>query len=135
MGEAMKKNSKNGESKKRLIYVVDDEPMLLELATVILEPLGYSVKTFRNPGLAVEEFLAEKPKPVLIITDYAMHLMTGIDLITACRKASPRQRVLMVSGTITEDHFRNSPVKPDRALPTPYPAKQLTDMVELLIHR
>jgi len=107
--------------------------MLLELAAVILEPLGYLVETFRNPGMAVEAFLAAKTKPVLIITDYAMHSMTGIDLIKACRKDHPGQRVLMVSGTVGEDIFRNSSTKPDRFLAKPYHAKQLTDLVETLV--
>ena len=43
------------------IYVVDDEPMLLELATVILEPQGYRVKCFRDPELALESFGQANP--------------------------------------------------------------------------
>ena len=135
MSKPAKKHSKNGEAKKQLIYVVDDEPMLLELASVILEPIGYVVKTFRNPALAVEEFLAANSKPVLIITDYAMHSMTGIDLIRECREAEPKQRVLMVSGTVGEDIFHNSVVKPDRFLAKPYHARQLTDLVEELVNQ
>ena len=32
-----------------MIFVVDDEPMLLDLAVAILQPLGYEVRTFRDP--------------------------------------------------------------------------------------
>ena len=46
---------KSGEA---LIYVVDDEPMLLELASVILEPLGYTIETFRAPESALRAFTA-----------------------------------------------------------------------------
>ena len=31
------------------IFVVDDEPMLLEMAVMILEPLNFRVRTFRDP--------------------------------------------------------------------------------------
>ena len=31
------------------IFVVDDEPMLLDLAAAILQPLGFNVRTFRDP--------------------------------------------------------------------------------------
>src|SRR5208283_670318 len=31
------------------IFVVDDEPMLLEMAVMILEPLKFNVRTFRDP--------------------------------------------------------------------------------------
>jgi len=30
------------------IFVVDDEPMLLEMAVMILEPLNFRVRTFRD---------------------------------------------------------------------------------------
>src|SRR5437867_6007048 len=90
-----------------LIYVVDDEPMLLELATVILEPLGYNVKTFRDPQTALDAFRSSKPYPSLLITDYSMHSMTGMDLIKACRKLEPQQRILLISGTVDENIFRN----------------------------
>ena len=39
-----------------LIFAVDDEPMLLELLTLVLEPLGFQVKTFRDPASAVRAF-------------------------------------------------------------------------------
>jgi CheY-like chemotaxis protein len=122
-----KANNSNGKKAGCLIFVVDDEPMLLELASVILEPLGYRVKTFRDPQSAVEAFTSSEPQPSLIITDYAMHL------IKACRKIQPQQRILMVSGTVDESIFRNSNVKPDRFLAKPYQAKQLVDLVAALL--
>jgi len=130
MNESKASNSKPA---KALIYVVDDEPMLLELAAVILEPLGYAIKTFRHPGKAVEAFTSAQPLPALIITDYAMHSMTGMDLIRACRAVQPRQKILMVSGTVGEDIYHDSPCKPDRFLAKPYHAKQLTSIVESLL--
>ena len=116
-----------------LIYVVDDEPMLLELATVVLEPLGYTIKTFRDPKSALRAFSAAEPRPALLITDYAMHLMTGMELIAACRKIQPRQKILLISGTVDEKVYRNAPAKPDRFLAKPYQAKQLAEAVRALL--
>jgi len=116
-----------------LIYVVDDEPMLLELATVVLEPLGYDIKTFRNPDTAVQAYSDARPYPALLITDYAMHLMNGMDLLKACRRVQPQQKILLVSGTVGEEVFKNSASKPDGFLPKPYYAKQLVDMVRVLL--
>ena len=116
-----------------LIYVVDDEPMLLELAVIVLEPIGYNVKTFRDPKAALDAFgKAEKP-PALLITDYAMHLMNGLELMTACRGINPGQKILMISGTIDEKIFRNAPCKPNRFLSKPYQAKQLVEAVKSLL--
>jgi len=133
MSEPKANNSAPQKSAKALIYVVDDEPMLLELASVILEPLGYSVKTFRDSDSAAQAFNSAKPQPALIITDYAMHSTTGLDLIKACRSAHPGQRFLLVSGTVDENIYRDSPFKPDRFLAKPYQAKQLVEIVESLL--
>jgi len=118
---------------KLLIYVVDDEPMLLELAEVVLGPICYRVQTFRDPESALDAFAAEPQAPALVITDYAMHTMNGLELIEACRKLQPRQKILMVSGTVDEQIYNHLAVKPDRFLAKPYQAKQLIEAVKALL--
>jgi len=132
MSETKVNNARNGKATKALIYVVDDEPMLLELAAVILEPLGYAVKTFRDPQSALAAFTAAQPRPGLVITDFSMHRMNGMELLEACRRLRPEQKVLMISGTVDEAIYRNSPCKPDSFLAKPYQAKQLVDLVKEL---
>jgi len=123
----------SGNGANALIYVVDDEPMLLELAAVVLEPHGFKIKTFRDPQSALQAFASAQPPPVLVITDYAMHSMTGLELIEACRKVQPRQKILLLSGTVDEQVYRHSPFKPDRFLAKPFQAKQLLDTVRSLL--
>jgi len=113
-----------------LIYVVDDEVMLLELATIILEPLGFTVRTFRDPNSALEAFTTADPRPILLVTDYAMHHMNGMALIAACRRLEPGQKTLLISVTVGEDIYRDSPCKPDAYVAKPYHARQLIEMVE-----
>jgi CheY-like chemotaxis protein len=125
----------NGKEDRPLIFVVDDEPMLLELATVILEPLGYALKTFRDPDSAIRNFAGSDPAPILIITDYAMHTMNGMDLIHECRRIKPRQKIILVSGTVSQDVYRHSAIKPDLFLAKPYHAKQLVNAVESVLAR
>jgi CheY-like chemotaxis protein len=135
MNERKASSNSKPQNDNKLIYVVDDEPMLLELASVILQPLGYTVKTFHDATSALEAFEAAKPFPVLIITDYSMHAMNGMDLIKACRQIQPHQKILLISGTVGEDIFRNSQEKPDQFLAKPYHSKQLVDVVEGLLHK
>jgi CheY-like chemotaxis protein len=123
-------HTENGKPRGTLIYVVDDEPMLLELATAILEPCGYRVRNFRDPQLALEAFAAARPRPDLIITDYAMHGLDGLLLTESCRRIEPAQRVLLVSGTVGPEVLTNAPSKPDRFLAKPYNVDQLIAMVE-----
>ena len=115
------------------IFIVDDEPMLLELASLILEPLSRPLRAFRDPELAFKEFLNGKPRPCLLITDYQMHLMNGMDLIRLCRSADPSVKILLVSGTVGEEIYANSAVKPDRYLAKPYSPAQLINLVEQMI--
>ncbi|MGD0260275.1 MAG: response regulator [Verrucomicrobiota bacterium] len=133
MNEPKTNSLESGQRGGVLIYVVDDEPMLLELASVILEPLGYTIETFRDPDSALRAFRAAEPPPALLITDYAMHAMTGLNLLEACRQTQPRQKTLLVSGTVGAEIFRDAPVKPDRFLAKPYQSKQLIDAVEALL--
>jgi DNA-binding NtrC family response regulator len=133
MNETKGINPKKTNGPGTLIFVVDDEPMLLELAVVILEPLGYKVKTFRDPKTAVAAYASSKPPPELVITDYAMHSMNGMDLIKACREVHPKQRILLISGTVDENIFRKAKVKPDRFLAKPYQARQLVELVAELL--
>ena len=127
MSEPKSNNAADSHGGKTSIYVVDDEPMLLELALVILEPLGYQVTTFRNPELALQAF--RKSQPDLLVTDYAMHQMNGLALLDGCRKIHPGQKVLMISGTVDESVYTNANSKPDAFLAKPYNAKQLVEAV------
>jgi CheY-like chemotaxis protein len=129
------KNSHSGGAKDHqvVIFVVDDEPMLLELAAVILEPLGFKVKTFRDAETAIEAFKKSEPHPDLLITDYSMHSMSGLELIKQCREQRPKQRILLVSGTVDENAYRNAEEKPDFFLPKPYQPKELIEWVKNLV--
>jgi CheY-like chemotaxis protein len=133
MNEPTANRSGAANSGRAVIYVVDDEPMLLELASVILDPLGYRIKTFRSPEAAIQDFRSAQPQPVLIITDYAMHTMNGLELIEACRRIQPGQKALLLSGTMGPDICHNAPTQPDRFLAKPYQAKQLLDVVRSLL--
>ena len=126
-------NGGAGQSGGALIYVVDDEPMLLELASVILEPLGYRIETFRAAETALRAFQAAEPPPALIVTDYAMHTMNGLELVEACRQTRPEQKALLLSGTVGLEVLRGAPVKPNRFLAKPYQSKQLVEAVEAVL--
>lgn len=133
MNPAAGQHNSNTEDLRPVVFVVDDEPMLLELNAVIIEPLGFRVRTFRDPDTAVRAFTLASPRPVLIVTDYAMHTMNGMDLISACRRVDPQQRILLVSGTVDESIYRNAVEKPDDFLAKPYQSRQLADLIRKLV--
>jgi len=133
VSEPIAKSAGAARGAKAAIFVVDDEAMLLELAGVILEPLGYEIRTFRDPESALRAFIGARPRPALVITDYAMHQMDGMALVEACRRVEPRQKILMVSGTVGPEIYQQAAARPDRFLGKPYQARQLIEMVRSML--
>jgi two-component system, OmpR family, response regulator len=113
------------------IFVVDDEPILLDLAQTILQPLGFSVHVFRDPKKALLAFPAAKPS--LVVTDYAMGETTGMDLLRECRRLNPGQKVLLLSGTVDERIYADEKMKPNRFLPKPYQIRDFVESVQSLV--
>ena len=133
MKETRTNRGSAGDTGKATLYVVDDEPMLLDLAKAVLAAAGFHVRTFRDAEAAMNALKSAAPKPALIITDYAMHTMNGMEFVRACRRLDPRQKILLVSGTVDEGIYRDSMIKPDRFLAKPYHAVQLTEAVRELV--
>jgi CheY-like chemotaxis protein len=112
------------------VFVVDDEPMLLDLAAAILQPQGFKVWTFRDPQLALEEFPVIQPE--ILVTDYAMGGMTGMDLVAQCRRINPKQKIILLSGTVDEDVYADATHKPDYFLAKPYQVHQFVELIQKL---
>jgi CheY-like chemotaxis protein len=118
-------------AKNPVVFVVDDEPMLLDLAQALLEPLPCEVRTFRDPELALKELSAAQPE--VVVTDYAMGRMSGMDLVRECRRIYPHQKMILVSGTVDGHIFAGAPVKPDRFLTKPYQIQEFVQTVRELL--
>lgn len=113
-----------------MIFVVDDEPTLLDLAVTVLQPLGFRVRTFQDPQKALAEFPAAKP--AIVVTDYAMGEMNGLDLVRECKRINPRQKIILLSGTVDETIFARAQSKPDRFLAKPYKINDFIASVQAL---
>jgi len=113
------------------VFVVDDEVLLLELAETILTPLGCKVRTFTDPEVALKEFPGDAP--AVVLTDYAMGRMSGMDLIRECRKLNPLQKTILISGTVDGEVFADAPVKPDLFVAKPYDVNKLVETVRKMM--
>jgi len=115
--------------KKPLIYLIDDQPMLLDLAEMSLQNDGYAIKKFDDPKRALEVFMKAKTKPVLLITDYAMGKMNGLELIERCKAVHPELKTVLISGTAGAEIVLGATVKVDRFMGKPYQPANLADLV------
>ncbi|MHC1742886.1 MAG: PAS domain S-box protein [Syntrophobacteraceae bacterium] len=80
------------------LLMVDDERMIVDLAARILGQLGYSVTAMTNPHDALDLFRKQPLDFDLIVTDYTMPGLTGIDLASEVLKTSPRMPIILCTG-------------------------------------
>jgi two-component system cell cycle sensor histidine kinase/response regulator CckA len=80
------------------ILVVDDEPLVLKMFSMMLRSRGYSVLDASNGGEALSKFAANSSEIRLLVTDIVMPGMNGIELATEVKRRAPHLRVLYVSG-------------------------------------
>jgi two-component system, cell cycle sensor histidine kinase and response regulator CckA len=130
----MKTPTANGKpAPPRSIYVVDDEAMIVTLIEAILAPAGYQLRLFRDPEQVIKAFGDAKARPDLLITDFAMGAVNGLELIERVKKLHPALKTILVSGVTTEGMMRFAPVKPDRFLAKPFQSKSLLDVVQSVL--
>jgi CheY-like chemotaxis protein len=78
------------------VFVVDDEPIILETMTAILQSQGFVVRTADN-GFAALVTLRQTP-PDVIISDLRMPEMSGFELLSVVRRRFPHIPVIAISG-------------------------------------
>jgi len=84
----------------KTILLVDDEPTILTVLELLLNKFGYVVIPKSNAESAL--FLIREGVNVdLIITDYRMPGMNGVEFIRVLRRILPSVPVLMLTGDIT----------------------------------
>jgi CheY-like chemotaxis protein len=116
-----------------IVFVVDDEAPLRQMARRILEPEGYQVLDAGSGREAVAQ-LATGQKVDLLIADLEMPELAGEEMVRLCRLARPDLKVLYVSGVI--DRLLND--RPqlwegEAFLEKPYTAAGLREAVALLL--
>ncbi|MEQ8190202.1 MAG: CHASE4 domain-containing protein [Candidatus Eremiobacterota bacterium] len=85
-------------SGKGHILIVDDEEDIVYLTNQLLLLLGYEVTGKTGSKEALETFQREPGKFTLIITDYTMPHMTGIDLAREVIKIKPDIPIVLCTG-------------------------------------
>jgi CheY-like chemotaxis protein len=133
MSQAASTRSALGRTKKPLIYIVDDEPLLVDLAEASLAPGGYAIKKFVDPDQAAAACKSARIKPDVLVTDYAMGKMNGLELLEKCRQYKTDLKGVLVSGTAGAEIILNASVKVDRFVGKPYQPENLLELVRRVL--
>ncbi len=83
-------------NKRYRILVVDDEPLIRESLYEILRIEGYRVQMAQSGKEALE--LIAKTDFDVVLTDFKLPKMSGMDLLEVIKKESPLTEVIMITG-------------------------------------
>lgn len=112
------------------VLVVDDEPLVLDVISMLLRKRGYSVKSFDDPKTALDDLRSQPNGYDIAIVDFSMPEMSGVDLALAMRVIHPDLPIVLASGFDLAD----SQVPPDLRnvgiLRKPFAAHQLVSTVK-----
>lgn len=88
-----------------IVFVIDDEPVIRELASEILEICGYSVITASDGPEALDVFREKCGSIKLVLLDLTMPGMSGIEILAELQKIAPGVKVLMSSGFVHDERI------------------------------
>ncbi len=80
------------------VLLADDEPQVLSVARRSLESLGYEVSAHGSPHAALAVFDADPKRWQLVITDFAMPGMNGVELARHIRRRRPDIPIILCTG-------------------------------------
>jgi CheY-like chemotaxis protein len=120
------------------ILLVDDETTILNAWTRALKSSGYVVKTAQTAKAALE--LCEEYAFDVVVLDYIMPTMKGLELLTRIRKIQPLIRSVLVSGKLDTGYddatlateLRES-VEADNYLHKPVSNQKLRESIQSLL--
>ncbi len=118
------------------VLVVDDDEVISYFAVEALKCMGYLPEAASGGGQALARFRNETESFSLLVVDYAMPGMTGVELIKAVRGLAPQVPVILISGDLGKADLKWLGELPRaRTLQKPFTIDALTALAgELLGH-
>ena len=117
------------------VAVIDDEADLAYLFKEALSQIdGVQVFAFTDPLLALAHFKANHQNYRVVISDYRMPTMTGLELLSKIKDVSPAATRIMMSAFEIQDELFQECNCVDKFLQKPISMVKLIDEVEMLVN-
>jgi two-component system, OmpR family, alkaline phosphatase synthesis response regulator PhoP len=118
------------------ILVVDDEVHIVQVVAIKLRNNGFEVITAENGAEGLELALQERPD--LIVSDFQMPVMSGLEMIENLR-AKPETRdipvvMLTARGFAIEDDKKQQ-LRVTACLSKPFSPRELLQSIESVLHQ
>ena len=119
------------------ILLVDDEKDILDLFTEYLSSNWFKTISFQNPKAALNYFYQNQSNCSIVITDYKMPQMSGIDLIKKIREKDTNCKIktIIISAFIKDNipYDKSYSMTIDKILEKPVYLDRLKKVIQELI--
>ena len=130
----------NNNNNNKYILLVDDDKDTIFTFNLYLKSIGYTIISFVNPVEALDYFNKNFADCSLVITDFSMPKMSGIDLIKKIREKDQNytKKIILISATIKGDILTDyydelSKLKVNKILEKPMSLEILKNAIRTLI--
>ena len=120
----------------KTVLVVDDEIHIVHVVTIKLRNNGYEVITASNGSEAYE--LACKEKPDIIVTDYQMPVISGMELIEKIRANEGTKDIpviMLTARSFAVEEAQKRKLNINHCLSKPFSPKELLRDIDDLIYQ
>jgi two-component system, cell cycle sensor histidine kinase and response regulator CckA len=117
------------------ILIVDDEPVIREMACEALEIFGYKTLSFGKAGKAIDHYRDHHGEIDLVILDLSMPEISGAECYAAMKAINPAIKTVVASGHAMDDAIGR--LLADGVLgflPKPFDLDKLTTIVKKTLH-
>ncbi|AKE40708.1 response regulator [Corynebacterium kutscheri] len=115
------------------ILVVDDDPAISEMLTIVLQAEGFDTVAVTDGALAVDTFHRERPD--LVLLDLMLPGMNGIDICRSIRADSTVPIVMLTAKTDTVDVVLGLESGADDYVNKPFKPKELVARIRARLRR
>ena|SRR5258708_1836787 len=91
---------------KAVVLAIDDDPIYLEVVSTLLMNEGLEVLTANDPVQGLE--LVRSRRPDIVLTDFSMPRLTGMQVLDWVRAFDPSIEVAIVTGRFSADLAREA---------------------------
>ncbi|MHC4062081.1 MAG: response regulator [Planctomycetota bacterium] len=120
---------------EKKVLVVDDEIHIVHVVAIKLRHNGFEVITAANGAEAFD--LACSEKPDIIVTDFQMPVMTGLELVGKIRQNEVTKDIpviLLTARSFAIEDEQKSDLRISECLSKPFSPKELLRSIEDVLH-
>ena len=115
------------------VLVIDDEPLIRQMARRILERSGHRIIEAANGAIGLEKL--EENAVDLVLTDIMMPEKEGVETIQYVRRFYPKVKVVVMSGSDSASFYLEVATKfgAHAAMSKPFRPDDLNELVDRLV--